>query len=518
MSIAIRFNGVDFCDIQQCACDAEFIPQCVQYDTDDIKGKILRRFLDEVESDSLLLCINNPDEFGNNETLYNKGDGKGFIADFNQNMFGGVIGVVKKCIHFAQGEFDLSLPETDIDIDVTLQLQTRFDKNDFGNNEQRPYFLLSMIMAMTGIQLSNNDIPSDEAGLFDFLLISLFKKQLSVFSTKGYFRAYQNFYNNDDRIKGSIDIARHIKTNMGMMNGRISYTYRNKSVDNYFNHLILATYTYIKGKYPQLTLDIIDSDQEVYNAIKILGYSIEYPKYDIRTIVNKNLNPIAHPYYIEYEFLRTICLRILRNETAGFFDGTGDSVQGVLFYVPRLWELFVKDLFYKYLHEKNFISQDKNDVFAYNNKESRALTIIPDYVFYENKTPYMILDAKFKPKWGEQVSRHNSISMLRDDYDECIRNMNAFNAHATGVIFPSSIEIDKNDMKHSISEYNTFDAFYTIPLYVPRVENDESFIDWKEKFYKYCQDTICILEDFLDLEKELNAKIYATFQYLALNR
>ena len=45
----------------------------------------------------------------------------------------------------------------------------------------------------------------------------------------------------------------------------------------------------------------------------------------------KNLSSISHPVYIEYEALRKICLRILRNEGVSIFDGiSSDKVEGIL--------------------------------------------------------------------------------------------------------------------------------------------------------------------------------------------
>ncbi|WP_416373936.1 5-methylcytosine restriction system specificity protein McrC [Mycoplasmopsis cynos] len=60
------------------------------------------------------------------------------------------------------------------------------------------------------------------------------------------FRTYQRFEKNDDKLRGTIDVSKHIKQNMWMNSGLISYSYRENSIDNYTNHLIVKTYQYLK--------------------------------------------------------------------------------------------------------------------------------------------------------------------------------------------------------------------------------------------------------------------------------
>ena len=56
----------------------------------------------------------------------------------------------------------------------------------------------------------------------------------------------------------------------------------------------------------------------------------------------------------------------------------------------------------------------------------------------------MILDAKFKPtRWSSRIERKKSLgsdgeknnNSVIADYDECVRNMNTFNVHATRVVY-----------------------------------------------------------------------------------
>lgn len=62
--------------------------------------------------------------------------------------------------------------------------------------------------------------------------------------------------------------------------------------------------------------------------------------------------------------------------------------------------------------------------------------------------------------------------------------MVAANVHATGVIFPTNRgdAINEKSMRHTISQYNKEDFFYTIPIYVPVVQEKENYLNWKDRF------------------------------------
>lgn len=97
------------------------------------------------------------------------------------------------------------------------------------------------------------------------------------------------------------------------------------------------------------------------------------------------------------------------------------------------------------------------------------------------------------------MSVHRSkFGYLKPDFVECIRNVNAINAYATGVIFPYSEEekecseedgkCSEEDAKiymHSISEYNKLTSFYSIPIYIPlpnsRADKIKSWEEWQQK-------------------------------------
>ena len=418
------------------------------------------------------------------------------------------------------------------DIEITIQIQSRFDvyTDDFNNLKLgKPYFLATMLLKCSS-GFNDQFVPNNsEDFFFDLLLLYLLKERANQCYLKGLYKTYQRFEENDDKIKGSIDISRHIRLNMGLDNGKVAYTYRENTVDNYLNHLILCAFEKIKKKYPDSVITVYNDPSNSYfkNLIESLNSKINKFQYDSRTLISKNLNPIAHPYYTEYEELRKISLRILRDEGVSIFDGSSEDVNGLLFYIPDLWELYLEHLIVdkEYILNSQGFNNDPVMVVNYKNDlASFKQKTYPDYVLSymdsesNTKIPFMILDAKFKPDWAEAISQFKFYSNLLEDYDKCLRDMISINAHATGTIFPTNIDIvDKIHelISHDISKFNSIDKFYTFPIYVPESKEDESYNTWNAKFQKKNEAIIDLIKTYIVKEKDFTIKNKTTLDAIA---
>ncbi len=352
------------------------------------------------------------------------------------------------------------------------------------------------------MKLSDSTVPNSYDEIYDYLLLFWYKEQLQKAMLKGYFRTYRTYRNNDDRLRGSIDVSRHIKQNMGQSNGKISYSYRENTIDNYLNMLIVAAYKHLKKRYCDLVKNNIDNQIELKQIIEFLDSKTCLLDYN-PTIINKNIKKISHPYYTEYEQLRMTCLKILRDESIGFFDANSpQEIKGILFYLPDLWELFLKDeVLSDAIPEDTRIKyQELIENFGYETEEGYDYKQVtyPDYVFYIQNRPYMILDAKCKPKW-EGVFDGHSVSDVMEDYNKCLRDMVALSVHGTGVIFPTNRDEKpcSKVLRHRISRFNTTDVFYTIPITVPIVEEGESYTEWSGKFMEIIEVIVSIIKEIL---------------------
>ena len=456
---------------------------------DEKKSAFVQSCLDNIKPSSLVI---NTGSANNNRSvnLYNL---------FNNNLYtDGYIGVLKTELETDENYNPLSEKYSDSQsktehtvkkLDVVIEIHSRYD-----NVSGKPYFLSTMLMESLGLRSDHTLVPSNDEDFFDFLLIFLFKQQLEAACAKGFYKTYVTFEENDDRPRGTIDIDRHIRLNIGQNNGKIAYSYRESTYNNPFNHLIICAYEYLRKKFPDQIESIID-DCEAYYAIRQLRTLITYSDYKNSIMIAKNLRPITHPFFLEYEALRKTCIMILRDEGVSIFSGDEEETRSILFYLPELWELYLKkhldsaknDYIVKSQYEFNVLSKkpiNKNDIESIllpdkSEKMSFILNTRPDFVFCDkdkDERPFMILDAKFKPdKW--KTENGVIVSADLDDYTKCIRDMTDLNVHATGVIYPTESEEEKASA-HYISRLNPIDHFYIFPVVIPMVINNQSYPDW----------------------------------------
>lgn len=448
---------------------------------DDISKELAKKIFIKAAEKINEKIINNKDEFIVGRSASRKNENIIFYDEsFNVGMIQGIVGVVfVNDIKLIEDDFDSEnekdeyTSKYDSTCDVQITVKSRFDSD-------KAYFLSTMLLN-ADTKLNNYDIDFSYDNIFEFMLVILFKKYFLEAYRDGFYRTYQCFENNDERLKGRIDVARHIKLNTAMDNGKIAYSYRDNTIDNSFNHLILHTYLYMKSKFSNLVDKIIDSDYEMKKIIDDLKFNAQsYIKCDVRTVINKCTKPIVHPLYFNYEHLRTTCIMILNNIGISIFDGNEKDIQGLLYYIPDLWEEFLNNQLFKNL-ECKYEYQKLIEVFIKENNKGKGT--YPDFVFINGEgQPFYILDAKFKPGWFDAYNNGNLGRML-DDYTKCIRDMNSINAHAVGTIFPTNNRImyEHDKISHGISELNKEDEFHCFPVYVPQ-SNDKLYNEWMKEF------------------------------------
>ncbi|WP_422059058.1 5-methylcytosine restriction system specificity protein McrC, partial [Staphylococcus gallinarum] len=126
--------------------------------------------------------------------------------------------------------------------------------------------------------------------------------------SKGLFKEYnRNEYNNDN-LKGTIDIQRHIKNNTPFV-GNIAYSQREFSYDNYIIQLIRHTIEFIKKR--KESKGILSSVKTEVQEIREVTTSYNHRDRN-KVIMFNNKRPIRHAYYKEYRELQKLCLTILQ--------------------------------------------------------------------------------------------------------------------------------------------------------------------------------------------------------------
>lgn len=375
----------------------------------------------------------------------------------------------------------------DEDYDVSIKLKSRFDQ------EKHDYFLRNMILDWlkgNDIDLTEDEVEASWEDLFRFLWIPIFKIHLLKTDSTGIYKTYQFFEENAHRIRGQIDIARHIRLNMGLDNGMVASKYRENTTDNYLNHLIIHTYLVLKKQFPELTARIIDEDEKARSIIRQLMYEApSYARNDVHTLASKLQSPIAHPFFINHEELRKVCLRILSYTGASVFhesEAPDMESESMLFYVPDLWETYIKHCIFSRIKAKNVSckTQVKSKDFK------GILNTCPDFVVYQNRDgrdkKRIVLDAKFKPAWEDfgKKEEYTLEDSIGPDIRQCLMYQALLQAEFAGTIFP--VRAENNQYKKSpVSGYDrqmpVGGTFQAIGVGIPDIKDTDTFASWKRR-------------------------------------
>lgn len=298
--------------------------------------------------------------------------------------------------------------------DLQIKIKSRFDleRDDF-----LLHYMLQKVLSFNLFDLRHNNEQED---VFDFIMF-MFPYFLKAAMRQGVYREYQNYQHNDAKLKGTIDIDRHITKNIPFI-GKIAYSTREYSYDNNMTELIRHTIEFMKTrKYGQAVLNIDRETMENVNTI--IEHTPLYNRNDRNSIINKNLRMKAHPFYTEYRPLQTLCLQILRMEEVKYGESEED-ICGILFDGAWLWEEYVNTILceYGFIHPENRLH--KGGIYLF---EGRSGIRYPD--FYKDD---MVLDAKYK-----RLGSYDKVSKVNpDDVHQVMAYMSALHVSKGGFIAP----------------------------------------------------------------------------------
>jgi 5-methylcytosine-specific restriction enzyme subunit McrC len=294
-----------------------------------------------------------------------------------------------------------------------LRIHSRFDR------EENDYFMHYMLEKVFSVNLFNLQYSTDPETVFDFVLF-LFPYFLKRALSQGLYREYVSYSHNDTRVRGAIDISRHICLNIPFT-GNVAYNTREHTADNALMELVRHTIVYISTK--EFGPGILSRDEETKaDVAQVINATPRYEKGERARIINKNLRAKIHPYYSEYEPLRRLCIQILRQEEIKY-GNDNDTVYGVLFDGAWLWEEYLNTILEQldFKHPENKLRRGAIHLF-----KPKRVERFPDFI-----SERMVLDAKYKRYEGSRVC-----DVDREDLAQVISYMYIRQLDAGGFLVP----------------------------------------------------------------------------------
>ena len=313
-----------------------------------------------------------------------------------------------------------------------LVIESRFS---CGNDDFLLMYMLGKVLNFPNIVDLQTDVDSENQ-LFNWFVF-LFPYYLKVAMRKGLLKTYINCAYNDASIKGTIDVARHIRQNTPFV-GNIAYNQREYSADNDIIELVRHTIEFIKQKpFGNALLSKVTDEVKL-----IVDATPRFRQCDRRNIVMINKqNPIRHAYYHEYSALQRLCLLILQHQKHQIGSGAR-QIYGILFDGAWLWEEYIYTLIKDYFnHPRNKSGNGAQHLF---NGNSKGL-VYPDFIGRQKK-PCAVADAKYKP----------IDNIGNKDYLQVLAYMFRFNANTGYYLYPESNRI--GDEQLWLNSGSTYDG------------------------------------------------------------
>lgn len=214
-----------------------------------------------------------------------------------------------------------------------LRINSRFSNRTINED----YFLRYMLQKVLNYNVIEDSISSSEKMSYYNMLIILFPYYLKEAMRKGVYKEYVKRQYNNTNISGTIDVARHVRSNIPFI-GNVAYRTREFSYDNKLTQLVRHTIEKIQNEY-QYILNNNDSIKKYVSLIK--QTTTTYSKLKRFEVLQSNImHPIRHSYYAEYAALQRLCIQILSEEKSGF-DSDHQQIHGIIIDISWLWEEYI---------------------------------------------------------------------------------------------------------------------------------------------------------------------------------
>lgn len=367
----------------------------------------------------------------------------------------------------------------------------RFDQSNEESNHYFLNYLLSQTFSKNRI-FENMNPKSGFDSTLDILLTILFFHSINKAAKKGLFRQYRTYHRNDSRIRGSIDIARHVKENTLLNNGKIAYSFREYTIDNSINQLIYTTYLNARKKYPSLVNEMLKNQKNCKDIFKTFAREIEpiQEKQQIRKLIYQTRKKITHSVYKDWDLVRKIGILLLRRLGIRISEVATNEVKGILINMNYLFEEYLREI-------TGGEKKSKEIIFDANNNSKRRIEMDLYWQGVNETRGKMVLDAKYKIGWKETFDRELEFNkgtwIERNDIFQVISYKYINECSKAGVVFPYQENEDnkekykdiynkeKQDYPYAYSiREETVKDFYLFPLIIPDSKECSNYLRFQE--------------------------------------
>lgn len=360
---------------------------------------------------------------------------------------------------------------------MNVFIGSRFDDESFFFTQ----YILDRALGMNINILQNMDPGVGCGDILEQLLAFVFAAQIERAYRKGLYRRYRTYECNDSKVKGKIDITRHIRLNP-INNGKIAYSYREYTADNDVNKMIFTAYTYLQKRHPNIMKNLEKKRKTVGECITQFR-NIMQPasRQEAQKLVQRERRKITHSIYHDWEEVRKTAILILRHMGIFVRDAQAEkTIHGVLINMNWVWEQYLQSILEDEIKGKGytFQPQDEKNIFIRN--KNPLHTLKPDLCIYKDEKSALILDAKYKNAWSDAVQNKNGNfdERVREDYFQILAYMYGFRCNKAGIFCPCSAS-NSSHSEHEYYEYTITkdreeEKFYLLPLYIPHSQESKN--------------------------------------------
>ena len=345
--------------------------------------------------------------------------------------------------------------------ETSISIHSRFThkKNNGEVDPSSPdYFLYYMLQKVFSVNVfSLEHASSREDKILDFLLF-LFPLMLKRAMSQGIYKEYRRFRHDDDRVKGTIDVNRFIRSDIPFR-GNISYTTREYSYDNTITQLVRHTIEHIT--HHPFGNSILNNDSKTIEYVRqIKDATPSYSLRECQRVLNANCRPKVHPYFTKYRDLQQLCVHILRHESLKYGEEK-DRIHGVLFDGAWLWEEYLNTVLrgLNFHHPENKLQIGGFPMFKKQNEDEQisknSRHLYPDFYHKNNNSIDFILDAKYK---------HLNSGVSREDLYQVVTYMYCSKASHGGYVYPD--EGSNSYGKYQLTGHEGY--IHLLPVSIPQ--------------------------------------------------